>query len=156
MRSAFNMFVLVVYTTLALNASVQGLVHGLALRPMLQRASLPLAMRIDYGAGYNPRHRPALGIYPDTPPLGQPPRIDYGSGYDPRNRPVTQNRHGGHVAATESQYSALPNSTPETSALCQGVLVLKICLDLSRGETMESTKPVEYSMSLYEPARRSA
>ena len=151
MRSAFNMFVLVVYTTLALNASVQGLVHGLALRPMLQRASLPLAMRIDYGAGYNPRHRPALGIYPDTPP-----RIDYGSGYDPRNRPVTQTGHGSHAAATESRYSPLPNSTPETSALCQGVLVLKICLDLSRGETVESTKPVEYSMSLYEPASRSA
>jgi hypothetical protein len=89
-------------------------------------------------------------------PLSQPPRIDYGSGYDPRNRPVPQNRHGGHAAATESQYSPLPNSTPEASALCQGVLVLKICLDLSRDDTVESTKPIEYSMSLYEPARRSA
>ena len=179
MRSTWNIFVLVVYTTLSLNASVQGLVHGLALRPMLQRASMrmdygagynahhrpalgiypdttPLAMRMDYGAGYNPRHRPALGIYPDTLPLGQRPQIDYGSGYDPRNRPVTQSEYGGHDAATESLYSPLPNSLPETSALCQGVLVLKICLDLSRGDTVESTKPVDYSMSLYEPTRRSA
>ncbi|MGB1607196.1 MAG: hypothetical protein ACPIOQ_81475, partial [Promethearchaeia archaeon] len=111
---------------------------------------------IDYGAGYNPRHRPALGIYPDTPPLIQRPRIDYGLGYDPRNRPVTQTGHGGHVAAKESRYASLPNSTPETSALCQGMLVLKICLDLSRGDTVEYAKPVEYSMSLYEPARRYA
>ncbi len=156
MRSTWNIFVLVIYTALALNASVQGLVHGLALRPMLQRASLPLDMRIDYGTGYNPHHRPVLGIYPESPLPSQRPRIDYGSGYDPRNRPVSQSGRGGHVAATKSRYASLLDSTPETPALCQSVLVLKICLDLSRGDTVESTKPVDYSMSFYDPARRNA
>ena len=153
--------VLALYAVMLGSTTVQGFLHGIALR----RTSLDMSGRsIDYGSGYDPRNRPVLmdapvvrpkieygaGYDPQNRPLDlsmEPPaprsKIEYGTGYDPRNRtplasksePVTRQLHDG-----------------EASALCKGVLVLKICVDFARDDAAVSPgRGVEYGMSFYDP-----
>lgn len=165
MRVFVRKCVLAFYLAMLGSTSVQGFLHGLALRHALQRTSLDMSGRcIDYGSGYDPRNRPVLI---DTQAVR--PKIEYGVGYDPHNRPLALSMEPpaarpkieyGTAYDPQNRPSLASDTEPvtrqlhdgEASALCKGVLVLKICVDFARDDAAVSPgRGVEYGMSFYDP-----
>lgn len=144
MRVFVRTCVLALYLSMLGSTAVQGFLHGLALRHALQHTSLDMSgRRIDYGAGYDPRNRPVLVHAPAVRP-----KIEYGAGYDPRNRP-SQSR----ASECDTEPVTRQLHDREASALCKGVLVLKICVDFARDDdgVVSPGRGVEYGMSFYDP-----
>lgn len=171
MRVFVRTCVLALYLAMLGSTAVQGFLHGLALRHALQHTSLDMSgRRIDYGAGYDPQNRPVLVHAPavrpkieygaqydphnrplplSMEPAAPRPKIEYGSGYDPRNRP-SQSR----ASECDTEPVTRQLHDREASALCKGVLVLKICVDFARDDDggVSPGRGVEYGMSFYDPA----
>ena len=132
-----------------------------------------LSMKIDYGAGYDPRNRPSAAVQPQqvesiggstdlytqaaslesayTAPSAAPaPRgkIDYGAPYDPRNRPVTAADSA--PAAMSQAYSAAAPSAGDTSAVMSRVSDM---MGAGSGPAAAPRRKIDYGAP-YDPRNR--
>ena len=131
-----------------------------------------LSMKIDYGAGYDPRNRPSAAVQPQqvesiggstdlytqaaslesayTAPSAPAPRgkIDYGAPYDPRNRPVTAADSA--PAAMSQAYSAAAPSAGDTSAVMSRVSDM---MGAGSGPAAAPRRKIDYGAP-YDPRNR--
>merc|ERR1719238_2485538 len=130
-------------------------------------------MKIDYGAGYDPRNRPSAAVQPQqvesfggsadlytqaaslesayTAPSAAPaPRgkIDYGAPYDPRNRPVTAADSA--PAAMSQAYSAAAPSASDTTAVMSRVSDM---MGAGSGPAAAPRRKIDYGAP-YDPRNR--
>merc|ERR1719183_1949666 len=132
-----------------------------------------LSMKIDYGAGYDPRNRPSAAVQPQqvesfggsadlytqaaslesayTAPSAAPaPRgkIDYGAPYDPRNRRVTSADSA--PAAMSQAYSAAAPDAGDTSAVMSRVSDM---MGAGSGPAAAPRRKIDYGAP-YDPRNR--
>ena len=130
-----------------------------------------LSMKIDYGAGYDPRNRPSAAVQPQqvesfggqstytaaasfetayNAPSAPAPRgkIDYGAPYDPRNRPVTAADSA--PAAMSQAYSAAAPSAGDTSAVMSRVSDM---MGAGSGPAAAPRRKIDYGAP-YDPRNR--
>merc|ERR1719238_1957260 len=130
-------------------------------------------MKIDYGAGYDPRNRPSAAVQPQqvesfggsadlytqaaslesayTAPSAAPaPRgkIDYGAPYDPRNRRVTSADSA--PAAMSQAYSAAAPDAGDTSAVMSRVSDM---MGAGSGPAAAPRRKIDYGAP-YDPRNR--
>lgn len=153
------------------SAAFSGIGPFLPLAPAKTATITAPSMRpkIDYGAGYDPRNRPAL-IADSEIRTDARPKIDYGAGYDPRNRPALIPDAGSCADAREDMHHGTPDAY-ETAQLDSGRNVrdfatvefggtkVRIKDTLSRGVfTLKfyleeaSLRKKDYSFSKYNPS----
>ena len=130
-----------------------------------------LSMKIDYGAGYDPRNRPSAAVQPQqvesfggqstytaaasfetayNAPSAPAPRgkIDYGAPYDPTNRPVTAADSA--PAAMSQAYSAAAPSAGDTSAVMSRVSDM---MGAGSGPAAAPRRKIDYGAP-YDPRNR--
>ena len=110
-----------------------------------KQSLLPLRMRIDYGQGYDPRNRPKLRTITESYENNQV--LDYKHSLSLPE--LTQK-----VINEPTVFNEKICQTPESRVIHDGVILLKISLDLSKNEETKIMSNIRYCSSGYDPATR--
>lgn len=133
----------------------QAMVPLAPLQPMRPNRLHLLRMKIDYGTGYDPRNRPVIKqtLNGDS--------IDYTQSLSLSQK--SQQAHAAPMPLEKSialagnavQTLEVPNRTTDTRVIHDGVIMLKLCLDVSNsGLASQVVQGIRYCSSGYDPQKR--
>tara|TARA_Y100000389_G_scaffold15396_1_gene13664 strand:+ start:68652 stop:69296 length:645 start_codon:yes stop_codon:yes gene_type:complete len=137
--------------------------------PLLAQAMLPLVfmqplrpnrldllrMKIDYGTGYDPRNRPGIQQIANSESIGYTQSLSLAQTPQQADAAPMPLEKSIALASNAVQTMEVPNHTTDTRVIHDGVIMLKLCVDVSNsGLTSKVVQGIRYCSSGYDPKNR--